>query len=144
LENVGFAAALEWSLASALAHLPGDCKFAYEFECDEGLEERLRLTPGVQMQVYRIVQEVVSNVCRHARATRVRLGVHLSDEGVFVLTLEDDGQGFDADNRKARGGRGLAGIRARASIIDAEVSWRRRPEGGTAFGLRKNAVAADS
>ena len=128
------------SLASALAHLPADCKFAYEFECDEGLEERLRLTPGVQMQVYRIVQEVVSNVCRHARATRVQLGVHLSDEGSFVLTLEDDGQGFDADHRKARGGRGLAGIRGRASIIDAEVSWRRRPEGGTAFVLRKNAA----
>ncbi|MCA1632144.1 MAG: hypothetical protein LC802_00140 [Acidobacteria bacterium] len=144
LENVGFAAALEWSLASALAHLPAGCKFAYEFVCDEDLEERLRLTPGVQMQVYRIVQEAVSNVCRHAHATRVRLGVHLSERGLFVLTLEDDGQGFDADNRKARGGRGLAGIRGRASIIDAEVMWRRRPEGGTTFVLRKNAAVADS
>jgi signal transduction histidine kinase len=144
LENVGFAAALEWSLASALAHLPSDCKFAYEFECDEDLEERLRLTPGVQMQVYRIVQEAVSNVCRHARATRVRLRVGVSDGGDFHLTLEDDGQGFDAGNRKARKGRGLAGIRGRASIIDAEVSWRPQPaeEGtGTVFTLRKPRAA---
>ncbi|HZB46101.1 MAG TPA: hypothetical protein VE360_12685, partial [Pyrinomonadaceae bacterium] len=86
LENVGFAAALEWSLAAALAHLPADCKFAYDFTCDENLEERLRLTPAVQMQLYRIVQEAVSNVCRHARATRVRLGVGVTDEGEFRLT----------------------------------------------------------
>ncbi len=144
LENVGFAAALEWSLASALAHLPSDCKFAYEFECDEDLEERLRLTPGVQMQVYRIVQEAVSNVCRHARATRVSLSVRLSDEGDFNLTLEDDGHGFDAADRKARKGRGLAGIRGRASIIDAEVGWLQRPNdegGGTVFTLRKPRAA---
>jgi two-component system sensor histidine kinase UhpB len=96
------------------------------------------------MQVYRIVQEAVSNVCRHARASRVRLGVRVSDEGDFLLTLEDDGQGFDADQRKARKGRGLAGIRGRASIIDAEVSWRSRPaeEGsGTVFTLRKPRAA---
>jgi signal transduction histidine kinase len=142
LENVGFAAALEWSLASALAHLPADCKFAYEFECDEDLEERLRLPAGVQMQVYRIVQEAVNNVCRHARATRVSLDIHLSQEGDFVLMLEDDGQGFDTDNRRAGKGRGLAGIRARASLIQAEVEWRKRPGGGTAFVLRKSTAAA--
>jgi signal transduction histidine kinase len=96
------------------------------------------------MQVYRIVQEAVSNVCRHARATRVRLGVGVTDEGEFRLTLEDDGRGFDASDRTARKGRGLAGIRGRASIIDAEVSWRNRPaeEGsGTVFTLRKARAA---
>jgi signal transduction histidine kinase/ligand-binding sensor domain-containing protein len=137
LENVGFAAALEWALAGALAHLPADCKFAYDFSCDEGLEERLRLAPGVQMQIYRIVQEAVSNVCRHAQAARVSLNIRLDDVGDFVLTLADDGRGFDSGNRRARRGRGLAGIRARAGLIEAEVEWKKGEDGGTLFVLRK-------
>jgi len=140
LENVGFAAALEWALAAALAHLPAERKFAYDFDCDDGLEERLALAPGVQMQVYRIVQEAVSNVCRHAQAARVRLSVHLDDAGDFTLTLEDDGLGFDAGNKKALKGRGIAGIRARASLIEAEAEWLRREGGGTVFVLRKKSA----
>ena len=118
--------------------MPAERKFAYEFICDEGLEERLHLAPGVQMQVYRIVQEAVSNVCRHARAMRVSLAAHLDEAGDFTLTLEDDGRGFDAGNKKAlAGGRGISGIRARAGLIEAEVEWTRRDGGGTVFVMRK-------
>ncbi len=147
LENVGFTAALEWALAERVAHLPADSKFAYEFVCDEGLEERLHFAPGVQMQIYRIVQEAVSNVSRHAQATRVRLTVGVEGEGDFVVTLEDNGRGFDPQDKRARKGRGLAGIRARATIIDAEVKWsRRRAEegGGMVFQLRKAVGAQDA
>ena len=140
LENVGFAAALEWALANALAHMPAGRKFAYDFACDEDLEERLALAPGVQMQIYRIVQEAVSNVCRHAEATRVSLSVRLDDAGDFTLALEDDGAGFDAKNKKALKGRGIAGIRARATLIEAEVEWRRREGGGTVFVLTKKSA----
>jgi signal transduction histidine kinase len=141
LENVGFAAALEWALASACAQQPTGRRFAYDFECDEDLEERLALSPGVQMQVYRIVQEAVSNVCRHARAAQVSLSVRLDAAGDFLLTLSDDGRGFDAENKRALKGRGLAGIRARASLIEAEAAWSRREGGGTVFALRKKAAA---
>jgi signal transduction histidine kinase len=137
LENVGFAAALEWALASACAQQPSAQRFAYDFACDEVLEERLALTPGVQMQVYRIVQEAVSNVCRHARAAHVSLSVSLDAAGDFLLTLSDDGRGFDAGNKRALKGRGLAGIRARASLIEAEAVWAPREGGGTVFSLRK-------
>jgi signal transduction histidine kinase len=139
LENVGFAAALEWALSGALAHMPEGRRFEYEFACDEGLEERLSFAPGAQMQVYRIVQEAVSNVCRHARATHVSMRVRLDEAGDFTLTLEDDGQGFDPSNRRALKGRGLAGIRARASLIEADADWHAREGGGTIFTLRKKA-----
>ncbi|MET0645963.1 MAG: two-component regulator propeller domain-containing protein [Pyrinomonadaceae bacterium] len=141
LENVGFAAALEWAVTSACAQQPAAHRFAYDFVCDEDLEERLALAAGVQMQVYRIVQEAVSNVCRHAGAGHVSLRVHLDDAGDFVLKLSDDGRGFDADNKRALKGRGLAGIRARASLIEAEAGWSRREGGGTVFTLRKHAAA---
>jgi signal transduction histidine kinase len=141
LENVGFAAALEWALASACAQQPSPQRFAYDFVCDEDLEERLALSHGAQMQVYRIVQEAVSNVCRHARAAHVSLSVRLDAAGDFLLTLSDDGHGFDAENKRALKGRGLAGIRARASLIEADAVWTPREGGGTVFQLRKSAAA---
>jgi signal transduction histidine kinase len=140
LENVGFVAALEWALTERVAHLPADCKFSYEFVCDDELEGRLRLSRAVQMQIYRIVQEAVSNVCRHAGATSVRLAVEVTGDEDLLLTLEDDGRGLPPENRKARLGRGLTNIRARASLIEAEVEWRKRPEGGTIFVLKKSAA----
>ena len=141
LENVGFAAALEWALANAVTHSPPDCKFEYEFTCAEDLEERIELAPGVRMQIYRILQEAVSNICRHAAATRVHLDVLLSTDGAFILKLEDDGRDFNPEEKKLRHGRGLTNIRARASLIEAEVAWSRREGGGTVFTLRKaNAV----
>ena len=61
--------------------------------------------------------------------------------GEFLLTLEDDGRDFEPQGRKVKQGRGLANIRARASLIEAEVNWKKRKGGGTQFTLRKaNAV----
>jgi signal transduction histidine kinase/streptogramin lyase len=137
LENVGLAAALEWAIGNAVTHSPPDCKFEYEFVADENLDERLNLSHATQMQVYRIAQEALSNICRHAAATRVRLGVEVPPAGDFVLTIEDDGRSFDPQERKVRKGRGLANIRARASLIEAEVNWSSREGGGTRFTLRK-------
>jgi ligand-binding sensor domain-containing protein len=142
LENVGLAAALEWAIADAVAHLPESCKFEYEFACEEDLEERIKLAPGVRMQIYRITQEAISNICRHAAAHRVRLAVSLTTEDELLLTLTDDGNGFDPRDKKAGKGRGLANIRARASLIEADASWSRNPRGGTVFSLRKANVAS--
>ena len=141
LENVGFSAALEWALSNAVTHAPPERKFEYEFVADEGLDERVNLSRATQMQIYRIVQEAVSNLTRHAAATRARLNVATSTAGEFLLTLEDDGRDFDPQDRKIKQGRGLANIRARASLIEAEVNWKKRKGGGTQFTLRKaNAV----
>ena len=144
LENVGFAAALEWALANAVAHSSPDCKFEYEFKSPEGLEERMELAPGVRMQIYRIVQEAINNICRHAAPARVILSLDLSEDGAFLLTLEDDGRDFNPADRKLKHGRGLTNIRARASLIEADVAWRRRKGGGTVFTLSKANAAKDA
>lgn len=144
LENVGFAAALEWAISNAVTHSPPDCKFEYEFTCVEDLEERIELVPGVRMQIYRIVQEAVSNICRHAAASHVKLNVALSEDGAFILTLEDNGRDFNPEDKKLKHGRGLTNIRARASLIEAVVAWNRRAGGGTVFTLRKANVVKDA
>ena len=135
LANVGLAAALEWAVADAVAHMPAEGRFEYEFACDEAIEEKLRLAPAVQIQVYRIVQEAISNVCRHSGATHVRLEVSCDSEGRWVIRLEDNGRGFDAAARSVSNGRGLANIRSRASLIEAEVEWGAQAGGGTVFSV---------
>jgi len=133
LQNVGFAAALEFALSHAVQDAPAEKRFEYEFVCDESLQEHANLQGNVQMQIYRIVQEAVSNICRHAGATHVRMAVHATPD--FVLTIADNGRAFDP-TRKG-GGRGLANMLARASLIDAEISWETVAPSGTTFTLKK-------
>ena len=112
--------------------------------CDDGLEERTKLAPNVQMQIYRITQEAINNISRHANATKVKMVVGVSDAGDFSLTIEDDGGDFGQASGKKLEGRGLANMRARASLIDAEITWSTREEGGTVFELKKPAHEAEA
>jgi len=142
LENVGLSAALQFALAHAVEHAAPDCKFAYEFVCDDGLDEKIKLAPSTQIQIYRIAQEALSNICRHAHASRVQMNVGVANCGAFRLAIEDNGGGFDAGKLRKNAGRGVANIRARASMIGAEVGWSKRDGGGTVFVLSKNEAGA--
>ena len=100
----------------------------------------LRLPPEQEIQVYRIVQEVLANAARHANARELRLCVALDRHGTLEVAVTDDGQGFDP--RTVSKGRGLANVRSRASLIGAEVEWRPGAQGGTSFLFRKTQAAA--
>lgn len=134
LENVGLSAALQFALAHAVEHAAPDCKFDYEFICDDALDEKLNLPSSTQIQIYRIVQEALSNISRHANAKHVKMTAAINDG--FELKIEDDGRGFDASEKTT--GRGLVNIRARASMIHSDVEWHRRDGGGTEFRLKKS------
>jgi signal transduction histidine kinase len=138
LQNVGFAAALEFALSHAVQDAPVEKRFDYEFHCDESIEERVQLPSSVQMQIYRIVQEAVNNIWRHAAATEVRMFVETSAAGDFALRIEDNGRPFNSQNNNSEG-RGLANMKARAGLIDARISWEPGDEGGTVFTLIRTA-----
>jgi len=140
LENVGLSAALQFALAHAVEHAPPEGKFEYEFVCDDTLDEKLNLPTSMQIQIYRMTQEALSNICRHANARHVKMSAKVT-EGGFDLQIEDDGRGFDRSETRKKPGRGVANIRARASMIDAEVEWSKRGGGGTVFTLRKEGAA---
>jgi signal transduction histidine kinase len=144
LENVGLSAALQFALAHAVEHAAPDCRFDYEFTCDETLDEKLNLPASTQIQIYRIAQEALSNICRHAGARHVKMTANVPQENAFELTIEDDGQGFDGGEMKKRAGRGISNIRARASMIDAEAEWTRIDSGGTRFRLRRSMTSVPS
>lgn len=80
--------------------------------------ETERLSPTVESAVYRIVQEALTNVARHSRATRASVAVERRD-GQLVTIVEDNGRGFDArpaDEQRTMG-LGLVGIRERATLL---------------------------
>ncbi len=135
LENIGFIPALEWALTDAVTHLPAKDKFIYEFACEPELEERLRLSPTEQIQLYRIVQEAINNVCRHARASKVILKVSMNGDDEILIEVIDDGIGIQASPENPTG-HGMANIRSRANLIGAEASWLTVPN-GSHFCVRK-------
>lgn len=88
------------------------------------------LAPEAELALYRIVQEALANVLRHARARRAR--VRLARSGSHVIaTVEDDGAGFDPARAFVEGGLGLFGMRERAAYVGGQVEIDSRPGQGT-------------
>ncbi len=136
LENIGFLPALEWALSNAVAQLPAEEKFSYEFICDSNLEDRLRLSHIERIQLYRIVQEALNNICRHARAKHVKMEVRSENSTDLIIEIRDDGVGFDGAGIN-KTGHGIANIRSRANLIGARAAWKNaRP--GCRFEVRKD------
>lgn len=91
-----------------------------------------RLTATQQTVVLRVLQEALQNVRKHGAATSVTVGSAIED-GDWVLTVRDDGRGFDVGAVAARGRRnfGLQFMRERAELIGARFEVHSRPDGGT-------------
>lgn len=93
-----------------------------------------RLRPEVETTIFRIVQESLTNVVRHATAHSVLVQVHFGDEGL-ELSVHDDGQGFDVGRALAgeegRAAWGLLGIHERAALAGGTAELRSAPGQGT-------------
>jgi two-component system sensor histidine kinase UhpB len=103
-----------------------------------------RLAPDVEMALYRMAQEALSNVVRHAQASQAWLELEFREDQL-QLTVRDDGQGFvvpPTPDRYARQGHyGLLGLYERAELIGARLSIRSKPGQGTTVTVRRNASA---
>ena len=84
------------------------------------------LAPEKELVIYRVAQEALTNVLRHAAATEVVVELRRDEQSV-VLEVVDNGRGLPADATE----RGMRGMRERATVIDAELEVRARAEGGT-------------
>ncbi len=91
------------------------------------------LDDDVQLVLYRVVQEALSNATRHSRAKRVEVGLRRAGEGV-ELEVSDDGRGFAFE--AAESGLGIAGMRERALLVGAGLTIESRPGQGTTVRLR--------
>lgn len=88
------------------------------------------LSPLSRKHLFRIAQEALTNVVRHANATRASVCLEACD-GMVRLTVADDGKGFHPEESAARGGFGLSGIRERVRTLGGSVSIQAEPERGT-------------
>lgn len=127
IDELGLVPALRW-LVERVAHSSG---MTVEFEDQSPIP---RLPPDVEMACFRIAQEALNNVMRHATASRVRVGVAI-DGDVLSLRVRDDGRGFNIHESLARaaegGSLGLLGMQERARLAGGSVSWQSSPGGGT-------------
>lgn len=101
-------------------------------------EELPQLSSELSIGLYRLLQEALTNVVKHAQArqVQVRLG---SENGHIHLCVEDDGQGFDWVARRAdplTQGIGLLGMQERIQLLNGELQIESSPEGGTRLLVR--------
>ncbi len=96
-----------------------------------------RLSPLVEITLFRVAQEAISNIARHAQAQHVTLSLHAAD--ALVLSIEDDGIGLDTDWRTGVDGHrplGLLGMQERAILVGGTLTIESRSPKGTRVTLR--------
>jgi signal transduction histidine kinase/ABC-type amino acid transport substrate-binding protein len=123
LDDLGLAAAVEWVAA--------------EFQVRTGMTVQVSV-PDVDLALdreratalFRILQEALTNVARHAKATQV--SVRLAEEdGILTLEVHDNGQGIGAEQLSASNSLGIAGMRERALLLGGGLIISSTPEFGT-------------
>ena len=95
------------------------------------------LPPGVEINLYRILQESLNNIMKHARAHKVDVLVQRR-AGEISLVVEDDGVGFEAGSGSSEvsGGLGLSGMRERAALLGGSLEIESRKGNGTTVLVR--------
>lgn len=94
------------------------------------LQEELPLKAAEEAMIYRIVQELVQNIMKHAQATEALVQLARHDD-MLEITIEDDGIGFDP--AQSSGGLGIQSIKARVSFLDGTLSISSEKGQGTSF-----------
>ena len=120
----------DFGLVAALEHLASSFSEQTGIAVDLGVALGTERLPGeVETALYRIVQESLTNVVKHARARRVSIALTRM-EGSVTAVVEDDGQGFDPDEAPS-GGFGLIGMRERLALLGGRLRIESSPGAGT-------------
>jgi signal transduction histidine kinase len=127
LDDLGLVSALRWYVSRYTERMGIDVQV-------EAVDLAKRLDREVETALYRVVQEALTNVARHARATRVRLRLERKVSSVLA-TIKDNGRGFDAQELNGRTaperGAGLLGMRERVTLLGGSFRLASIPGGGT-------------
>lgn len=123
-----------------LGFLPAIRLYTRQFIASTGIDVTIRegdfpsdLPLSHQTALYRVLQGALSNVLRHAKAKHVTVAFACLKKSMLVMTIEDDGIGFDVTGAKARQRFGLTAIRERIAVLGGKVhiqSWPASPMGG--------------
>jgi signal transduction histidine kinase len=92
--------------------------------------EKVSLTDEMETSIYRIVQESITNVIRHAQASYVDVILEWQDEKILIV-IEDDGVGIDMQKARETGHLGLIGMQERAEMLGGKMLMDSTPQVGT-------------
>ena len=124
LDDLGLVPALRWYLDQQ-AQRAG---LRIEFFADPALE---RMSPEIETACFRVAQEGLTNVVRHARAQTVNVELHRTPKALH-LVVRDDGIGFDVMTAEQQGvSLGLLGMRERVTLLGGEMDCKSAPGRGT-------------
>jgi PAS domain S-box-containing protein len=133
LDDLGMVAAIE--------SIAGEFQARSGIRCRVRLPERdLDIDPDAATALFRICQELLTNVIRHARASSVDVSLS-EDEGTLVLVVKDNGRGINSREAGGRASLGLVGVRERARMFGGSVSIEGQPGEGTCVTVRLPARA---
>jgi signal transduction histidine kinase len=131
LDDLGLVSALSWYIKRCAQRTNLDVKLEVS-----GLQERL--PAEVETALYRIIQEALTNVTRHAQASAVRIRLH-REEAAILAQVEDDGQGFDVaqvlNHQWPELGVGLLGMQERLTLLGGTFTISAAPGQGTCLAL---------
>jgi two-component system sensor histidine kinase DegS len=100
----------------------------------EGKGDESQLDPKAKVFVFRMVQEALSNVAKHAKATKVTVNVHLTKD-LLEAKVSDNGQGFDVQKESQNPEKwdhfGVRSMKERARMLGGDVQWVSKPRTGT-------------
>jgi PAS domain S-box-containing protein len=122
LDDLGLMPAIEWLVQSFQQR--------HGIACELQADEELELHEPYATAVFRIVQESLVNVAKHARAQRAKVCIERVNNGLR-LRVEDDGAGFDTRAHRKPNSLGLAGLRERAQLLKGSVVVHSQPGQGT-------------
>ena len=132
LDDLGLAPALKWMAEQSASRSGFDVQFHHE----RALE---RLAPAIETACFRIVQEALTNIARHAQARKVQINL-CHEAGDMVLTVTDDGLGFDTQAMLERASTGASlgvlGMQERAILVGGQLVIRSGPGQGSTVELR--------
>jgi PAS domain S-box-containing protein len=128
LDDLGLVAASEWLVQNFTKRTGVPC------ELDVG-EGELDLPDPYSTAVFRVLQESLTNVARHAQATEVSVSIVRDDHGI-TLAIEDNGAGFAPAESRKPNSFGLLGLRERAQLLGGEITIDSAPGKGTRVRLR--------
>lgn len=128
LDDLGLNAALEWQCQNFQRLTGIDCS------CTTSAED-IKIDPERVTAVFRICQEALTNVARHAGATAVSVSLR-EDAGSLLLAVTDNGKGIPDDRIRDPQSFGLIGMRERAALLGGKVAVMRGPGQGTTITVR--------
>jgi signal transduction histidine kinase len=128
LDDFGLAAAIEWQLQEFCTRAGLD--YDYESNTDE-----LNLDPASSTAVFRLFQETLTNVARHAQATRVTARLEVND-GELVLQVRDNGRGISSGEIGNSKSLGLLGMHERVQQLNGHLNIAGTPGQGTTVLIR--------